>query len=178
MESREGRSVRSSDRSSRIAVAHRKSRCLENCGPAWSGASRCPIHPGAEADISIWSVRISLQCEARRRPVRASHRRRMFEPAVRSSARDKNKNAEGKPPPHWGNLKPATASRQRYSRHKRLMRGRSQVARQSITSLSVSTRSRRTSLGVVGTAAISWAARAMPAATTGFFSRSFAIVKS
>ena len=52
------------------------------------------------------------------------------------------------------------------------------LTRQSIASRSVSTRSRRASLGSVGTAAISWAAKAMPTATRGFFARSVAIVMS
>ena len=52
------------------------------------------------------------------------------------------------------------------------------VIRKSITPCSVSTRSRRASRGVVGTSSISWAAKAMPAATIFFLARSAASVMS
>src|SRR3954463_5873640 len=48
----------------------------------------------------------------------------------------------------------------------------------SIASRSVSTRSRRTSRGVVGTTSTSCAANAIPTATTGFFARNAAMVMS
>ena len=51
-------------------------------------------------------------------------------------------------------------------------------ALRSMISRSVSTRSRRASCTVVGTASISWAAKAMPMAVTGFMARSLASVMS